>query len=116
GVALAIRAIALLPDWRLVICGHGWDEDRLRGLARRLGVEDKVEFLGEQPRETVLRLMTEEADVLLFPSLHDEGPMVVAEALTVGLPVVCLEFGGAFGFGGIGVPAGSVRETAERLA
>jgi glycosyltransferase involved in cell wall biosynthesis len=62
-----------------------------------------------------LRLMAEEADVFLFPSLHDEGLMVVAEALTVGLPVVCIDRGGPRGYG-IGVRAGTVRATSRRLA
>ena len=116
GVALAIRAVALAPEWRLLICGKGADERRLRAMADRLGVKGRVRFLGQIPRDEVLRLMAEEADLLLFPSLHDEGPMVVAEALTVGLPVVCLDRGGARGFGGIGVAAGSVRQTSARLA
>jgi hypothetical protein len=42
--------------------------------------------------------------------------MVVAEALTIGLPVVCLDRGGARGFGGIGVAAGNARQTSARLA
>jgi glycosyltransferase involved in cell wall biosynthesis len=116
GIALAIRAIARTHDWRLLICGKGRDEPRLQAIARRLGVEGRVRFLGQVPRDEVLRLMAEDADVLLFPSLHDEGPMVVAEALTVGLPVVCLDRGGAQGFGGIGVAAGNVRQTSARLA
>lgn len=116
GIALAIRAIARTPDWRLIICGSGRDEGRLREIARGLGLHGRVRFLGQRPREEVLRLMSEEADVLLFPSLHDEGPMVVAEALTIGLPVVCLDRGGPKAFGGIAVQAGNVRETAERLA
>ena len=60
--------------------------------------------------------MAEEADVLLFPSLHDEGPMVVAEALAVGLPVVCLDRGGAPVFGATVVRAGTIRQTSEGLA
>jgi glycosyltransferase involved in cell wall biosynthesis len=116
GIALAIRAIAQTRDWRLVICGSGRDERRLRKIARQLGVRGRVRFLGQRPREEVLRLMSEEADVLLFPSVHDEGPMVVAEALTVGLPVVCLDRGGPQAFGGIAVRAGNVHETSERLA
>jgi glycosyltransferase involved in cell wall biosynthesis len=116
GLVLGIRAIARSPEWRLLICGKGRDEHRLRATARRLGVERRVHFLGQLPRNEVFRLMAEEADVLLFPSLHDEGPMVVAEALTVGLPVVCLDRGGARGFGGLAVRAGSVRHTSERLA
>ncbi len=50
GLALAIRAIARLPDWRFLVCGRGRDEDRLRSLARRLGVEERVRFLGKLPR------------------------------------------------------------------
>ena len=115
GVTLAIRAIARAPGWHLLICGEGRDENRLRATARRLGVEGRVRFLGQRPRNEVLRLMAEEADVFLFPSLHDEGLMVVAEALTVGLPVVCLDRGGPRGYG-IGVRAGTVRETSRRLA
>jgi glycosyltransferase involved in cell wall biosynthesis len=38
--------------------------------------------------------MREEADVLLFPSLHDEASWVVVEALSQGLPVLCLDHGG----------------------
>jgi glycosyltransferase involved in cell wall biosynthesis len=116
GIALAIRAIAIAPEWHLLICGKGSDEARLRKLAHRLGVSGRVRFLGQLTRHEVLRLMAEEADLLLFPSLHDEGPMVVAEALTVGLPVVCLDRGGPRGFGGIGVAVGSVRQTSARLA
>jgi glycosyltransferase involved in cell wall biosynthesis len=33
-------------------------------------------------------------DLLLFPSLHDSGGFVVLEALSHGLPVVCLDLGG----------------------
>ena len=116
GLALAIYAIAKLPGWRLLICGRGRDEQRLRDNARRLGVESRVRFLGWLPRNEVLRLMAEEADVLLFPSLHDEGPMVVAEALAVGLPVVCLDRGGAPVFGATVVRAGTIRQTSEGLA
>src|SRR5262249_17128782 len=32
--------------------------------------------------------------LLLFPSLHDSGGFVVLEALSHGLPVVCLDLGG----------------------
>ncbi len=38
--------------------------------------------------------MYELHDLLLFPSLHDSGANVVLEALSRGLPVVCLDIGG----------------------
>ncbi|HEY7282293.1 MAG TPA: glycosyltransferase [Actinomycetota bacterium] len=115
GVALAIRAIALTPGWRLLVCGSGWDERRLRRLARRLRVEDRVRFLGQRPQAEIHRLMAR-ADVFLFPSLHDEGPAAVAEALAIGIPVICLDRGGPAGFGGTAVPVGSVGATVRRLS
>ncbi len=116
GVALAIRAMDWLPSWRLLICGTGWDEARLRRLAERTHVSDRVEFLGWLPRPEVLRLMAEGADVFVFPSLHDEGPWAVAEALAAGLPVVCLRTGGPVVLGGTGVKPGWPSATARRLA
>ncbi|HEY7004455.1 MAG TPA: glycosyltransferase family 4 protein [Gaiellaceae bacterium] len=94
GAALAIRAVASLPEWRLLVCGTGRDERRLRQLTARLGIGPRVVFLGTLARDDVFRVMQEEADVLIFPSLHDEGGYVVAEALVCGLPVLCLDRGG----------------------
>jgi glycosyltransferase involved in cell wall biosynthesis len=93
GVALAIRAIAEAPEWRLTICGSGWDASRLQRLARRLAIEDRVEFRGWVPRDELREVMGE-ADVFLFPSLHDDAPLAVVEALAAGLPVICLDRGG----------------------
>lgn len=115
GVVLGIRAIARLPGWRFVIAGSGPDEPRLRGLATRLGVADRVEFRGWVAREAVLRAMREEADLFLFPSFHDEGGWAVGEALAAGLPVVCLDRGGPPIVGGRGVPVGDERVTVAHL-
>jgi glycosyltransferase involved in cell wall biosynthesis len=92
GVALAIAAIAdpTAHDWRLRILGEGRDQGRLERLAERLGVSGRVEFVGQVPREEVVATYAEAA-VLLFPSLHDSSSWTVAEALTAGLPVVCLD-------------------------
>lgn len=112
GVILAIEAVARLRDWRLVICGSGYDESRLRAAVRELGLTDRVEFLGAIPREDLLRMMQQRATTFLFPSLHDEAGWVVAEATTLGLPVVCLDKGGSrtiSGDAGIVVPSGGQR-------
>jgi len=94
GVGLALRALSQLPQWRFIIIGSGPDERRLRRLGGQLELNSRVEFRGWQPREQVLRAMREEADVFLFPSLHDDAPLAVAEALATGLQVVCLDRGG----------------------
>jgi glycosyltransferase involved in cell wall biosynthesis len=116
GAALAVQAIAQCPGWRLVICGEGPDLDRLRRLAGRLGIADRVTFDGWLPREEILRILREETDVLLFPSLHDEGGWAVAEAVSAGIPVVCLDRGGPPVLGGHAVATSGERATVAALA
>jgi glycosyltransferase involved in cell wall biosynthesis len=94
GVAIAIRAIAETDHWRLVVVGGGFDEMRLRRLARRLNVGDRVRFTGWLTKEEVLDRMRKDADVFVFPSMHEEAGLVVVEALASGLPVICLDKGG----------------------
>lgn len=116
GLPLALEAIARLPSWRLVILGDGPEGDRLRNRADELGIAHRVEFRGMQTREEVMRVMREEADVLVFPSFHDEGSLAVVEAVASGLPVVCLDRGGPPTLGGIAVPSGWPRRTARLMA
>lgn len=94
GVAIAIRAIAATDEWRLIVMGEGSDEPRLRRLAHRLGVDDRIDFNGWLPRDRVLDAMREDADVFVFPSMHEDAGLVVIEALGCGLPVICLDRGG----------------------
>jgi glycosyltransferase involved in cell wall biosynthesis len=117
GVHLAIAAIAKLPPaWRLLVVGDGPERARLEALARTLNVADRVEFRGNVARLEVLRVFQDQADVLLFPSLHDEAGMVVAEAMAVGLPVVCLAVGGPPVMAGGGVTPGDPAGTVAALA
>ena len=62
-------------------------------------------------------MMREEASVFVFPSLHDDSPWAVVEALAAGLPVVCLDLGGPPGLscGQFVVQSGAHEVTVERL-
>jgi glycosyltransferase involved in cell wall biosynthesis len=115
GAHLAIAAMALLPEWRLRILGDGPDRARLAALVERLGLGDRVEFLGWVDREAVLQHMRD-ADVFLFPSLHEEGGWVVGEAMGLGLPVVAMARGGPVDMGATVVPVGSTDAVARGLA
>lgn len=55
--------------------------------------KEQIKWLGKMDRLELLEVY-KEYDVLLFPSLHDSGGMVVLEALANGLPVICLNIGG----------------------
>ncbi|MCM3778122.1 glycosyltransferase family 4 protein [Microbacterium hydrocarbonoxydans] len=93
GASLAIDAIARTDDWTLDLYGAGYEERRLQSRVRRLGLDGRVRFLGHQPRDRVLSAIAS-AEVFLFPSMRDQAGWVVAEASTIGCPVVCLPLGG----------------------
>jgi glycosyltransferase involved in cell wall biosynthesis len=57
------------------------------------GVGDAVEFAGHVPTPQLIDTLRN-STAFVFPSLHDSGGMVVLEAFTEGLPVVCLDLGG----------------------
>lgn len=95
GIRLAVAALARpeAAGWSLDVYGDGPEAAALRRLAGRLGVADRIALKGGRPRAEVLAAMTS-ADALLLPSMRDAASWVVAEALGVGCPVVCLDRGG----------------------
>lgn len=68
--------------------------DALPAIADRLGVKERVHFMGKLPRKEVLQAMAE-FDVLLHPSGREGASGVVGEATALGIPVVCFENTGA---------------------
>ena len=98
GIHIAIRAFAQLlcqcPEARFTIVGRGPEEHRLKAEAARYDVADRIDFISWRlPRQQLLDLY-ESHDLFVFPSLHDSGGHVVVEAMSRGLPIVCLDLGG----------------------
>jgi glycosyltransferase involved in cell wall biosynthesis len=75
-----------------------------------------VAFRGWVSRQEVLRFMREKAGVLLLPSLHDQAGWIVGEALTLGLPAICLDRGGPPTLGATCVALDGPSRTARSLA
>jgi len=122
GCMFAIRSVAELARSgtraRLTVVGVGPELSALQALARDLGVESQVDFMGSVPHTKVLALFRTH-DVFLFPSLHDSGGIAVLEAMYLGLPVVCLDLGGpavSVGDAGIKVPCHDAQQIVEALA
>lgn len=85
-----LRACALLDDVRLAVFGTGPDEAMLRGLADELGIAPRVVFGGQRPS------LTDElaaADAVVVPSLWESGPLMLVEAMSLGVPVVSTPVG-----------------------
>jgi glycosyltransferase involved in cell wall biosynthesis len=93
---LALRAAAPLLRSDLAgftVIGDGPERDRLEQLAGSLGIEKAVFFSGWLSHAEVLRRLRS-ADVMVFPSVRDNGAGVVFEALAAGAVPVVADFGG----------------------
>jgi glycosyltransferase involved in cell wall biosynthesis len=97
GVHIAVRALAQLlpqmPEARLTIVGKGPEGERLKAEAVRMNLGDRIEFIPWLPQQHLFALYGNH-DLFVFPSLHDSSGNVVLEALSHGLPVMCLDLGG----------------------
>jgi glycosyltransferase involved in cell wall biosynthesis len=87
------RLRSALPDSRLTIAGSGPALAALQLLACRLGIEDAVEFPGRLDEDSIAELYRSAA-VSLNPSLVDNMPNSILEALASGVPVVSTRVGG----------------------
>lgn len=81
------------PCLHLTLVGQGPEERRWRRYAQKIGVIHRIEWVSWLPQAELMKLYRRHG-LLLFPSLHDSGGQVVLEALSHGLPVVCLKLGG----------------------
>lgn len=76
-------------DFQLLIIGTGKDESKLRQMAQ--AAEINVSFLGERKDvKEILQVM----DIFVLASLYEGFPVVVLEAMAVGLPIVASRVGG----------------------
>ena len=95
-VAVLIEAVARLGDMQppphAVVLGdrsdvYGEEERRCRELAHRLGVGERVHFLGAVADDRLADCYRD-ADMLVMPSVHEGFCVPVLEAMASGLPVI----------------------------
>ncbi|WP_018657108.1 glycosyltransferase [Actinomadura flavalba] len=101
GVDTVIEALAHLPGAELLIAGgpaaEALDDDpearRLRDLAARLGIDDRVRFLGRVPHDDAPALMRS-ADIVVSVPWYEPFGIVPLEAMACGTAVVASAVGG----------------------
>ena len=98
GLSHLLEAVAQLfsvnESVHLCVVGSGSLEEQLRIQAAELNISDGVDFLGYvAERESLLKLYRE-ADIFILPSLEDQQPKVLLEAMSQGLPIVATGVGG----------------------
>lgn len=101
GLDVLLMALARLPPdlhWRLVHIGGGSELERLRALARELGLASRIDWRGPADRSAVLALLRQ-ADLFCLPARvapdgdRDGLPNVLLEALSQRLPVIATPVG-----------------------
>jgi glycosyltransferase involved in cell wall biosynthesis len=90
---LLLRAAARLPkdlNYNIEILGDGPCNRAWRELASRLKIDDRCHWHGWLPRDQSLAVMRD-SHVFAITSLKDLTSTVSVEAVSLGLPVVCLD-------------------------
>jgi len=102
GYAGLIEALGQLPkdlDWRLRHIGGGPLKDALQAEAQRLGIAERITWLGAKPQETVLEEYRSADLFVLNSRIAEDGdrdglPNVLMEAQSQRLPVIATNLAG----------------------
>lgn len=123
GHAVLFEALASLRSdgldvWAVVV-GDGSQRASLEELAEAIGIAAHVEFMGSLGQD-VIRQRYEEADVFCLPSFDEGVPVVLMEAMAMGLPVIASRVAGVpelvqDGVSGALVSPGTATELANAL-
>ena len=119
-----LRALAVLgprhPTLRYTIIGEGPERGALEGLARRLEVTERVDFLGQlSPREAVEQ--ARRCTLFVMPSTEEAFGVAYVEAMAAGIPAIgCRGEPGpeeiaAAGDGFMLVPPGDIERLTQRI-
>lgn len=96
-IGTAIKAFQIIqrsyPKARLIVAGSGEEESHLKQLTSTLQLDQSVQFVGKLDRAEVIELYAK-ADVMLNPSVVDNMPNSILEALSSGVLVVSSNVGG----------------------
>lgn len=77
-----------IPDWTFTIIGHGEDyEPIVKTIDQNKSIKHKVKLTGQLQKTEIAEYLGK-ADFLVFPSKHESFGLVIAEALSTGIPVI----------------------------
>ncbi|MEK7609112.1 MAG: glycosyltransferase family 4 protein, partial [Patescibacteria group bacterium] len=92
GFGFLIELMKDLPEWRLVIAGDGPEREALELRVISFKLQDRVEFLGQIPRDELMQKMSA-SDIFILNTSFESFSFQVVEAMSLGLPVVTTNIG-----------------------
>ena len=97
GIPYLLQALAQLKERRqdfvLDIVGNGPDRQYYEKLTEKLELGKMIKFCGIKSKSEVAKYMTK-CDFLVLPSLWENLPCVLIEAMASGIPVIATDVGG----------------------
>lgn len=81
------EVIKSIPGAKLFIAGYGNQEEELKKLTIALNLTKNIIFLGKVEKSDVAKYM-KSSEIFVLPSYSEGFPLVLAEALACGLPVI----------------------------
>ena len=90
GLRASLEGVADAPPWHLVVVGAG-DQERYRGLSRRLGAEERTRFVAPTADTAAYYAG---ADAFVLPSAYETFSLVTYEAAASGLPLLATRVSG----------------------
>ncbi|MEM4640997.1 MAG: glycosyltransferase family 4 protein [Candidatus Pacearchaeota archaeon] len=94
GLEYLIKAMSIVNkhfDVHLVVAGDGKERKKMENLANEINVN--IKFLGKVTHNKILELY-KKACIVCVPSLMDNSPLVVYEAMSCGAPIIASNVGG----------------------
>ena len=79
--------------FQLNLIGDGEERSRLEKKVRKLGLQEKIKFLGFCPREEIKKIFSQ-TDFFVLPTLKEALSIATLEAKAAGLPTVAMNYGG----------------------
>ncbi len=92
GFGMVIEMMRDLPEWKLIIIGDGPEREALKLQVTSYKLQDRVELLGQIPREELMQKL-QEADVFVLNTSFESFSYQIVEAMSLGLPVVATKIG-----------------------
>jgi glycosyltransferase involved in cell wall biosynthesis len=122
GFALTIKALAKLKKmgipFQFTVTGRGIEVQKLRNLANGLGLSREVSFETNLDSDSYIKKLAE-SHIFCFPSLRDNSPVTLIEAMAAGCVPIVLDNGGPSeavnSNCGIILPLETPRETIEKI-
>lgn len=92
GLEYMVKAMCDVPH-KLIICGKGPEEKKLKKLISKYGLQDRVEMRGYVSEEEKDQLMGD-CKFFIMPSIHESLGLAAEELMSHGRPIVCSDADG----------------------